>query len=57
MKIRMYVCTYKNNHALNNWFLKSLSESNYPKDLVDIFIIDTVGRKEVGIYARHSICI
>ena len=40
----MYVCTYKNNHALNNWFLKSLSESNYPKDLVEVFIIDNAAR-------------
>ena len=46
MKIRMYVCTYKNPAILNNWFLKSLSESNYPKDLVDIFIIDNASKTQ-----------
>ena len=32
MKIEMHVVTYKNDIVLNNWFLKSLQASKYPKD-------------------------
>ena len=40
MKIRIYVVTYDNNTILNEWLLSSLYKSNYPKDKVEVYIID-----------------
>lgn len=40
MKIKFYIITYNNNEILNSWILKSLYESDYNRDNVQIFIIN-----------------
>ena len=40
MKIKFYITTYNNNEILNDWILKSLHESDYDRDNVEIFVID-----------------
>jgi hypothetical protein len=40
MKIRFYITTYNNNEILNDWILKSLHESDYDRNNVEIFVID-----------------
>lgn len=40
MKIKFYIITYNNNQILNDWILKSLYESDYDRNNVQIFIIN-----------------
>lgn len=40
MKIKFYITTYNNNEILNDWILKSLHESDYVRNNVEIFVID-----------------
>lgn len=40
MKTKFYITTYDNNDILNDWILKSLHESDYDRDNVEIFVID-----------------
>ena len=40
MKTKFYITTYNNNEILNDWILKSLHESDYDRDNVEIFVID-----------------
>lgn len=40
MKIKFYTITYNNSTILNNWILKSLYESNYNKNDVEIYVIN-----------------
>lgn len=40
MKIKFYTITYNNNTILNEWILKSLYESNYNKNDVEIYVIN-----------------
>lgn len=40
MKVKIFVVTYKNEKILNDWFLKSLQESTYPKDSVKLEILN-----------------
>jgi len=46
-KVKMYCITYNNNKILNDWFLKSLHESEYPDHYVDIFVIDNHSNIEI----------
>lgn len=40
MKTKIYCVTYNNNEILNQWFLESLFSSLFPRDSVQVFIID-----------------
>lgn len=40
MRLKIFVVTYNNNWVLNDWFLRTLKKSFYPKDSVEIFIIN-----------------
>lgn len=40
MKIKFYIITYNNNEVLNNWILKSLYNSDYERNCIDVYVID-----------------
>jgi len=47
MKIKFYIVTYNSNEILNDWILKSLHESDYDRDNVEIFVIDNHSNVEI----------
>ena len=47
MKTKFYITTYNNNQILNDWILKSLHESDYDRDNVEIFVIDNHSNVEI----------
>jgi hypothetical protein len=43
MKIKIFIITYNNNNILQEYALNSLELSDYPKESVEVFIIDNYG--------------
>jgi hypothetical protein len=52
MKVKIYCVTYNNNEILNNWFLESVYNSSYPKDKVEISIINNHSNFEI--YEKYN---
>jgi len=40
MRVKLFIITYRDSHTLNYWALKSLWFSTFPRENVDIFVID-----------------
>ena len=52
MKIKLYILTYKNNQVLNEWLLKSLYESKFDEDVVEVNIINN--HSDFEIYPEYK---
>lgn len=52
MKIKLYILTYKNSKILNEWLLKSLYESNFDQDNVEVNIINN--HSDFEIYPEYQ---
>jgi len=47
VKIKFYIITYNNNEILNDWLLRSISESKYDKNNVEFYVIDNHSNIEI----------
>ena len=52
-KIKLYVVTYKNDAILNEWSLASISQSNYPKKDVSVFVINNYS-KPISLHPKNQ---
>ena len=56
MKVKLFVVTYNNDKILNEWFLRSLRQSEYPKERVSVNILNNYSDK-INIDAQNLNCV
>ena len=54
-KIKIFIVTYNNNAILQEYVINSLNKTNFPKELVEIFVIDNYG--DANFYTYHQITV
>jgi len=54
-KIKLFIVTYNNNKILQDYVIDSLNNSNFSKELVEIFVIDNYGDAEFN--TKHQITV